>query len=88
MFVSRVVNRNIGQLGVSGWVINAGNRILTWRVTRNSWNINVIQAVVLKYPVTVSNFMVYQIDCSSPREVRFLIDNLSWLVRNVNGDLT
>ena len=84
LFVSRVVNRNIGQLGVSGWVINAGNRILTWRVTRNSWNINVAQAVVLKRPAGVDIFTSNFVVLTSPRKVCALVFNNWRLMRHVN----
>ena len=84
--VSRVVNRNIGQLGISGWVINAGNRFLTWGVTRNFRSTNRGQAVLVKYPWRVGCNPGNLIGLASPLEGSSLVNHLWLFTRLINGD--
>ena len=86
LIISRVVNCNIGQLGVSGWVINAGNRLLTWGVTRNFWSTNRGQTVLVKYPWRVGCNPGNLIGLASPLEGSGLVNHLRLFTRLVDGD--
>src|SRR5699024_12785649 len=80
--VSRVVNRNIGQLGVRGWVINAGNRLLTWGVTWNFRSTNRGQAVLVKYQWRVGCNPGNHIDLASQIEDSGLVNHLMFFTWN------